>query len=187
MSAAEGAAPESASERVSSLSAPKPVSSLPLSEPLGLSVPLGSGTSLASSAVGERLKLRGRLLPGFAHNPDELKGRARSGLQVILAEETVGHPELARATGTADAVDVVLDVEREVVVDDELDVRDVQTAGGDVRGDEDLAAAGLELVEGPVAILLRAVTVDGEGVQGLGETAGEPVATWGESIKDGRG
>ena len=38
-------------------------------------------------------------------------------------------------TGSADPVDVVFRVSRVVVVDDELDVVDVEAAGGNVGGD----------------------------------------------------
>lgn len=50
----------------------------------------------------------------------------------------------------------------EIVIDDELDTGDVDTARGDVGGDEDTIAAGFEpierfapLTEGPVRVNLR--------------------------------
>jgi hypothetical protein len=53
------------------------------------------------------------------------------------------------AAGAADPVDVRLGVGRDVVVDDVADPLDVQAAGRDVGGDEDVELAGLELVDRP--------------------------------------
>ncbi len=58
-------------------------------------------------------------------------------------------------------MDVLLDVGRQVEVDDVLDVRDVETAGGNGRGDEDRGPSTAELPQGLLALTLRAVTVDG--------------------------
>ena len=57
------------------------------------------------------------------------------------------------ARGAADAVDVVLRVRRDVVVDDDVDVRDVEPAARDVRRDEHLPPAALELAERAEALL----------------------------------
>src|SRR5690606_11266329 len=54
---------------------------------------------------------------------------------------------LARAAGTAgatDAMHVRLDVGRQVVVDHVADAVDVETAGGDVGGDDDVEVAGTQ-------------------------------------------
>src|SRR5690606_5361323 len=51
---------------------------------------------------------------------------------------------LPQARGATDAVDVILGVERQVVVVDVLDAVDVQAAGGHVGGDQDLELALLE-------------------------------------------
>ena len=78
---------------------------------------------------------------------------------------------LAGASGTAgaaDAVDVALGVVRDVVVDHVADAVDVQAAGGDVGGHQDVQAAVLELVDGALTLVLRDVAVD----RGSGESAG---------------
>ncbi len=54
-----------------------------------------------------------------------------------------------RAAGAPDAVDVILGMLRHVVVDDVADVRDVQAARGDVRGDEHLVFAVAETFAAP--------------------------------------
>ena len=83
----------------------------------------------------------------------------------------------ARAAGAADAVHVGLGVGGDVVVDDVADPLDVEAAGRDVGGDEDVELAGLELVDGALALHLRDVAVDGHrgvaaGAQLLGERLG---------------
>ena len=74
----------------------------------------------------------------------------------------------ARAAGAADAVDVGLGVVRDVEVQHVADAVDVQAAGGDIGGDQDVQLAVLELIDGALALVLRDVAVDG----GRGETAG---------------
>jgi len=49
------------------------------------------------------------------------------------------------ASGASDAVDIVLGVCRQVVVDDQVDRGDVEPARGDVGRDEDVALASFEL------------------------------------------
>jgi hypothetical protein len=69
-------------------------------------------------------------------------------------------------------VHVVVDVARQVKVDDVRDVRDVQPSRGDVRRDEDGRLAAAERLERVLALLLRAVAVDGRARETL---SGEPI------------
>ncbi len=64
-----------------------------------------------------------------------------------------------RSGRTTDAVDVVLDRLRKIVVDDAPDVGDVDPAGGDVGRDEDAVAAAPEPFQRLAALLLRPVRV----------------------------
>ena len=66
----------------------------------------------------------------------------------------------AGAAGAADAVDVVLGHVRQLVIDDERQVVDVEAARGDVGGDQHLQLAFLERGERLHARLLRLVAVD---------------------------
>mmetsp|Transcript_61890 Transcript_61890/g.147395 ORF Transcript_61890/g.147395 Transcript_61890/m.147395 type:complete len:308 (-) Transcript_61890:408-1331(-) len=75
-------------------------------------------------------------------------------------EERMAHPLLPRAARAADAVHVVLRREREGVIDHKLHVRDVEAAGGDVRGDQEGAFALLEVVHRGCPDVLRTVAVD---------------------------
>ena len=132
-------------------------------------------------SVGERLGDR-VVEPGQPGDVDVLDGRQlhlgqrlAGGLldgleQVALArgDERDRVAAAAGPAGAADAVHVGLGVGGDVVVDDVADPLDVEAAGGDVGGDEDVELAGLELVDGPLALRLRHVAVD----RGGGEAAG---------------
>jgi hypothetical protein len=73
-------------------------------------------------------------------------------------------------------VQVVLGVVRRIVLDDEVDVVDVDAAGGDVGGDQDPRIAGGEPVQGPLALVLVAVAVDRGGADpGPAQLLGQPV------------
>src|SRR5262249_35035061 len=84
--------------------------------------------------------------------------------------------------GTADAVHVGVGVFGTVIVDDMRHAGDVQTAGGDVGGDQHVDLSGTECAEGPLAGALAQVTVYGgdseaaEG-EGLGKPVGGPFGT----------
>ena len=60
---------------------------------------------------------------------------------VFLVHEGEGVPDVADTAGTSDTMHVVIDVVGQVVVDHLGDVRDIETAGSDVGGDEDGALA----------------------------------------------
>src|SRR5450756_750344 len=57
-------------------------------------------------------------------------------------------------------MDVVLRLERQLVIDDVGQVCDVQAARGHVRGNEDLDEAASERLEGASSLRLAAVAVD---------------------------
>ena len=67
---------------------------------------------------------------------------------------------LAGAAGAADAVDVGLRALRDVVVDDVADIRDIETAGGDVGRDQDIGLTGAEAAHDAVALGLGEIAVE---------------------------
>ena len=79
--------------------------------------------------------------------------------KLAAGDEGEGHAAAPRAAGAADAVDVVLDVVGEVVVEDGLDVVHVDAARGHVGGDEEFEAGLAELVHHAVALGLVHVAV----------------------------
>ncbi len=63
------------------------------------------------------------------------------------------------SAGTADAMDIVVVAMRRIEVDHMRDVIDVEAPCGDIRRDERRDAAGLELRERPLTLILREVPV----------------------------
>ena len=80
--------------------------------------------------------------------PQEALDRAQE-VDLVGAGQADRDPAGAGAGGAADPVDVVLGLRRELEVDDHRELLDVEAARGDVRGDEDLDLARLEVGEGP--------------------------------------
>src|SRR5690606_24917175 len=100
--------------------------------------------------------------------------------QAALArrDEADGVARTPGAAGAADAVDVGLGIRRDVVVDDVRHALDVEAAGGDVGGDEDVELSRLQLVDRLLALGLGDVAVDGggrvaAGTQLLGDLLGD--------------
>ena len=81
-----------------------------------------------------------------------------AGVRRVLGDhDGEGVAAVLRAARAANAMDVILRMLRHVVVDDVAHVRDVQSARGDVRGDEHFVFAFAETLQGLLAFLLRAV------------------------------
>mmetsp|Transcript_2207 Transcript_2207/g.8556 ORF Transcript_2207/g.8556 Transcript_2207/m.8556 type:complete len:265 (+) Transcript_2207:323-1117(+) len=91
--------------------------------------------------------------------PEHVRQLTRPRL-VVLGEERVRKSCLPRATGSANAVHVILGGEGKGVVDDVLDTLDVQASRGDVGGDQKRAGPVLERLHGKLAVPLRHVAVD---------------------------
>src|SRR5262245_5459066 len=69
------------------------------------------------------------------------------------------------ASGAADTMDVVLSDERQIEVDDQRQLRDVETARGNVGRDQHAYAARLEVVERAITGVLALVPVNHSGAQ----------------------
>ena len=80
--------------------------------------------------------------------PDAAVGEALDVFEPVnlaAGDEGDGLAALARAAGAADAMDVIFAVVRQVVIEDDLDVVDVEPARGDIGRDEEsrLRACGI--------------------------------------------
>ena len=97
--------------------------------------------------------------------------------EFVGSENGEGVPFFFGAAGSSNAVDVILGVLGDAVVDDVGDTGDVDAAGGDVGGDEDVVAAVFEASEGLHAVLLVDVGVHGDrfGMVGALEHGGDGV------------
>lgn len=95
---------------------------------------------------------------------------------VVAVEERGRDTGVASTASTTDTVDVVVNVRREIVVDDVGDVGNVETTSGDGSSDHDGRAARTERSESLFAFALGAVTVDrGSGEVGCHEEVGEDI------------
>ena len=93
-------------------------------------------------------------------------------------DECEGIPRHVGAAGAADAVDIVLGVLRDVVVDDMAHSGDVDAARGDVGRNHDFVFSGFESAERFDALVLRAVGVqNGDGMVVGAEFFGDFVGT----------
>ena len=102
------------------------------------------------------------LLGGNSLAPDLALGEADDVLHLVdlAARDERDRPSAAaRAAGAPDAVDVIVAVVRQVVIEDHLDVVHVEPARGHVGRDEELEPALAELGDHPLAHRLRHVAV----------------------------
>ncbi|MPN35852.1 hypothetical protein SDC9_183354 [bioreactor metagenome] len=79
---------------------------------------------------------------------------------ILLADQRAGQPAVPRATGSADAVDIVFGLIRHVIVDDEVNVVHVDAACRDVGCDEHGRFARAEIAHDVVALVLAQVAMD---------------------------
>ena len=89
------------------------------------------GSAIPRSDCGVKLVIRelgGQFVPDITLNGVE-------GVDVVFTCESNGFPLSANPSSAADAVDVVLGVLGEVVVDDVADALDVETTAGDIGSD----------------------------------------------------
>jgi len=82
------------------------------------------------------------------------------GAHVLRREEVDGHALTAKAPTAADAVDVVLAVGGQIVVDHKRDLLDVDATREDIGGDEHTRTARSELPHDQLTLLLVQVGVD---------------------------
>ena len=102
--------------------------------------------------IAAAFRLRGsggvviKSLGTFAHDAasDETFERAEFAV-IFICDEADGVADGVRAPGASDAMDVILDVHREIVVHYMRDAVHVNAARGDVCGDKHAHCAGLEI------------------------------------------
>jgi len=88
-------------------------------------------------------------------------------LQVLKEAGVLGKHEVngctlaTETTSTADSVDVVLLLQRELVVNNEADLLDIDTSSQKISGNEDTDGAGSELLHDDLTLLLVHLTVHG--------------------------
>lgn len=82
-------------------------------------------------------------------------------LAIALCEEGVtGSLGVFSTSGSTNSMDIILNLSREVKVDDKLDVIDIEPTRGDVRSNEDWNSSTSETLEDMVALALALVSVN---------------------------
>jgi hypothetical protein len=95
---------------------------------------------------------------------------------VLSGDEVDGDTLSAETTTTTNSVNVVLTVGREIIVDDQGNLLNVDTTGQEISGDQDTRRTGTELLHDQVTLSLVHVTVHGgNGEITSSELVGEPV------------
>src|ERR1700682_937746 len=89
-------------------------------------------------------------------SPNEMFNRLQ-GLNFLAVHQSEGVPDILRAAGAANAMDVIFRMFGHIVIDDVTDAGDIETARGDIGRDHDLVFAGLETIESFDAFALRAI------------------------------
>ena len=90
----------------------------------------------------------------------EYLNQFRSVLSVAVGEERVRGTGVGSTRCTPDTMHVIFNVVWEIVIDDAFHVADVQTTRCHVRRQHDGGFPRTELVQNPVAFVLRLITVD---------------------------
>lgn len=112
-----------------------------------------SGTTRPAVSSTSRVDRRRRVHRGKSMNGDALEGRRQQPLNVAqevrIRRRHQGHgpARVARPTGATDPVNVVFGDERQVVVDDERQLRDVEATRRDVGGDQHVHTTRLEVTQ----------------------------------------
>mmetsp|Transcript_2604 Transcript_2604/g.7280 ORF Transcript_2604/g.7280 Transcript_2604/m.7280 type:complete len:214 (+) Transcript_2604:390-1031(+) len=97
------------------------------------------------------------LLVGPPHHLNDAAQR----MCVTLSDQRHSVAFLASAARTANAVNVVLGLRRQIVVHNECDAPDVEAASGHIGGDEKLDLGSLQVVECLLPLALTLIAVDG--------------------------
>lgn len=135
---------------------------------------LGDIARLGDGSSSYSIEIFGDLLTGFFEDVDQFIGV----LPVFSGEEGVRTTFSASSTGSSDSMDVIFKLSGEIVVDDELDIRNIQTSGGKISSDQDIASSGLVKSHDVISLTLSLVTVDGDSVRSFaGELVNETVGT----------
>merc|ERR1711939_535801 len=101
----------------------------------------------------------------FAHHAD-----------IISRDEVDSNALAAETTTAADAVDVVLAVGRQIIVDDQGDLLNVDATSQKIGGDQDTRRTRTELLHDDITLSLLHVTVHGrDGEVTSSQLVGEPV------------
>jgi hypothetical protein len=122
-----------------------------------------STTSAAAAAegrlAGNGLEERGDLLVGLLEKFHKFSDNST----VATVEESSGNTSVSSTAGTTNTMDVVVNVGREIIVDDVGDVGNIETTSSHSSSDEDGATTVSEELQSTLTLALGSVTVNGSG------------------------
>jgi len=78
---------------------------------------------------------------------------------VFICDEIYGHSLAAKPTRTTDSMNVVFEISRKVIVDDQRNLLYVDAASQQISGDQYAAGASAEFIQDNVALLLSNISV----------------------------
>ena len=81
-------------------------------------------------------------------------------IYIIISDERNSDTQVSESSTSPDSVEVSFSEFREVEVDDDVDIGDVDTSGHEVRGDKASAGVVAEVVVDSVSVLLVHLSVD---------------------------
>merc|ERR1712222_77856 len=113
----------------------------------------------ASSMTRHGNKPVRNLLVGLSKNLDQILHNVR----VLLVDHGGGNTIRSSTTGTTNAVNIIVDVMREIIVDHMEDVVDIQTTSSHISGDENGTFLRAEELESSFTFTLVAITMNSNG------------------------
>merc|ERR1711963_277185 len=113
----------------------------------------------ASSMTRHGNKPVRNLLVGLSKNLDQILHNVR----VLLVDHGGGNTIMSSTTGTTNAVNIIVDVMREIIVDHMEDVVDIQTTSSHISGDENGTFLRAEELESSFTFALVAITMNSNG------------------------
>jgi len=119
---------------------------------------IATTAAAATTVANHLLQLRVNTLLGLAQNIYEVT----SLLRIVSSEEGDGGTMSTSTSCTTNPMDVILRIVGIVIVQNMGDVTNIDTTGGNVRGNHYGAFAGLKLVQDPVTLVLLLIAVNGE-------------------------
>src|SRR5690242_11389717 len=94
----------------------------------------------------------------FAHDPAADKAFERAqGVLILRRHKADGIAHRVRAARSADAVNIILGVHGEIIIDDVRDAVHIDAPRGDVGGDQHAHGTRLEILQGAQSLVLRSV------------------------------
>lgn len=131
--------------------------------PPGVAGARGVAVAAIAALAGNRLEEAGNFLVGLL----EQLHQVANNTAVVAVEKGSGNASVAGTASTTNAVDIVVNVRGQVIVDNVRDIGNVQTTGSNSSGNENGAVAVAEKLESLLTLALGSVAVNARGREAL--------------------